>query len=87
MNLFLGRFILLFLSYKQLAHPQATGFTLAPFVVENKVEIVPDATVACDRSMRGDKFRDATGYVSPSWPDMVRALAADPTPYQEWRAR
>jgi dTDP-4-dehydrorhamnose reductase len=48
------------------------------------VTIVPDDTVVSDRSMRGDKLREATGYVSPAWDVLVKHLASDPTPYQEW---
>lgn len=49
------------------------------------IEISPDENFVCDRSMIGDKFHQATGYVAPSWPQLVAQLAADPTPYQEWR--
>jgi len=49
-----------------------------------EVEIIPDHGVVCDRSMVGDRFRIATGYASPSWDTLVRDLAADPTPYDEW---
>ena len=45
------------------------------------VEIVPDDREFCDRSLNGDRFREATGYVCPSWAE----LAADPTPYSSWR--
>jgi dTDP-4-dehydrorhamnose reductase len=48
------------------------------------VNIVPDETVVSDRSMRGDKLHAAIGYESPAWPVLVRNLAADPTPYQDW---
>jgi dTDP-4-dehydrorhamnose reductase len=50
-----------------------------------EIEVEPDDREVSDRSMRGEKFRDATGWRAPSWPDMVAALAADPTPYDEWR--
>jgi len=50
------------------------------------VEIVPDDELQCDRSMKGDKLRDAIGYVAPPWPELVRQLAEDPTPYGDWRA-
>jgi dTDP-4-dehydrorhamnose reductase len=49
------------------------------------LEIVPDATTRCDRSMVGDKFRKAAGYSGPAWEDLVSELASDPTPYDEWR--
>lgn len=50
-----------------------------------EIEVEPDDREVSDRSMRGERFRDATGWRAPSWPDMVAALAADPTPYDEWR--
>jgi dTDP-4-dehydrorhamnose reductase len=48
------------------------------------VEIVPDEQPFCDRSMSGERFRQAVGYTCPSWPELVRELADDPTPYAEW---
>jgi dTDP-4-dehydrorhamnose reductase len=48
------------------------------------VEIAPDDSEISDRSMVGELFRSATGYVAPSWSDLVTTLASDPTPYGEW---
>lgn len=48
------------------------------------VRITPAADPVSDRSLNGDLFHAATGYVSPSWPHLVADLAADPTPYTEW---
>ena len=48
------------------------------------VEIVPDDSEVSDRSLIGAKLQKATGYVSPPWPELVRHLAADPTPYSKW---
>lgn len=48
------------------------------------IEIVPDEREVCDRSMRGDKFRAATGFACPAWPELVQGLAKDPTPYDQW---
>lgn len=50
-----------------------------------QVEIVPQADFFCDRSMVGEKFRHATGHQPPPWPDLIRQLASDPTPYARWR--
>jgi dTDP-4-dehydrorhamnose reductase len=50
------------------------------------IEIVPDDTVQCDRSMKGDKLREAIAYEAPPWPLLVGQLAEDPTPYEKWRA-
>jgi dTDP-4-dehydrorhamnose reductase len=48
------------------------------------IEIEPDDNELCDRSMLGAKFRAATGLSCPDWPELVRRLAADPTPYERW---
>jgi dTDP-4-dehydrorhamnose reductase len=49
------------------------------------VEIIPDNECFCDRSMNGEKFCAATGYVSPGWPQLAKELAGDETPYEQWR--
>jgi dTDP-4-dehydrorhamnose reductase len=49
-----------------------------------QVAIEPDDSEVSDRSMRGDRFQEATGWLAPSWPEMVRDLAADTTPYRAW---
>lgn len=53
------------------------------FGLETRVE--PDDTFFCDRSLVGDRFREATGYRCPPWPALVRELHADPTPYRRWQ--
>ncbi|MGA9821324.1 MAG: SDR family oxidoreductase [Desulfobaccales bacterium] len=50
------------------------------------VKILADEMEVSDRSMKGDKFRSATGYVCPAWPELVQVLAQDPTPYGQWLA-
>jgi dTDP-4-dehydrorhamnose reductase len=49
-----------------------------------EIEVEPEDREVSDRSMRGEKFHEATGWRAPSWPEMVRALAADATPYRAW---
>jgi dTDP-4-dehydrorhamnose reductase len=49
------------------------------------IEISPDDTLSCDRSMCGEKFRTATGIVSPAWPQLFENLVRDTTPYKQWR--
>jgi dTDP-4-dehydrorhamnose reductase len=49
------------------------------------VEIIPDGGEVSDRSLSGERFRRATGYDCPEWPALVAQLAADPTPYRDWR--
>jgi dTDP-4-dehydrorhamnose reductase len=41
----------------------------------------------CDRSMRGERFVEATGFVTPDWDTLVDQLASDNTPYGQWRAQ
>lgn len=38
------------------------------------VDVVPDDTFACDRSLHAERLRLATGYVAPSWDAMVAEL-------------
>jgi dTDP-4-dehydrorhamnose reductase len=38
------------------------------------IEIVPDDSVAIDRTLIADRFRLATGYVAPAWPDLVQLM-------------
>jgi len=42
-----------------------------------QIEIDPDDTVVCDRSLDGTAFRQMTGFRAPSWPEMITALAAE----------
>ncbi len=48
------------------------------------VEIVPDDGAVSDRSLRGERFRRATGFPEPQWDDLIAQLAEDKTPYGEW---
>lgn len=38
------------------------------------IDIVPDDSLAIDRSLDGSRFRQATGYVAPAWPELVAAM-------------
>lgn len=38
------------------------------------IEIVPDNGVVIDRSLNADRFREASGYVPPPWPELVKAM-------------
>jgi len=49
------------------------------------VEIEQYAENRCDRSLDASRFREATGWQPPSWESMIQKLAADPTPYDQWR--
>ena len=45
------------------------------------VTLERDDAFFCDRSLDSSRFRRATGFVPTPWPDLVKQLAADPTPY------
>jgi dTDP-4-dehydrorhamnose reductase len=52
-----------------------------------KVDIAPDPSVQIDRSLDGSRFSSTTGFQAPAWPEMIRDMATDPTPYDHWRSR
>ena len=54
---------------------------------EMDVEIEPDDREVSDRSMKCDRLRSAIGFTCPPWPELVRELAGDKTPYEEWTRR
>lgn len=41
-----------------------------------QIEIVPDDALVIDRSLNATRFRHITGYVAPSWPDLVKEMFA-----------
>jgi dTDP-4-dehydrorhamnose reductase len=43
-------------------------------IYEKKIEILPDDTVAIDRSLDGTLFREATGYVAPPWRELITVM-------------
>lgn len=71
---------------------QVTGQTISKFellkLIQQEfrvpVEVVPDSIFSCDRSMSGEKFREATGFEAPEWPQLIKELAEDKTPYDRW---
>ncbi|MDO8805209.1 MAG: SDR family oxidoreductase [Elusimicrobiota bacterium] len=49
------------------------------------VEIEPDDTFECKRDLKGGRFEGAAGFVCPPWRQLMAAMAADSTPYGDWR--
>lgn len=41
------------------------------------VRITPDDSVAVDRTLDGTRFRAATGFTAPPWPELIAAMHAD----------
>ncbi|MFN2499494.1 MAG: dTDP-4-dehydrorhamnose reductase family protein [Pyrinomonadaceae bacterium] len=50
-----------------------------------EIDIEEDETFICDRSLNGERFNAATGFVPPDWSDMVENIFSDSTPYDEIR--
>uniref|UniRef100_UPI0035B44EF9 dTDP-4-dehydrorhamnose reductase family protein n=1 Tax=Hylemonella sp. TaxID=2066020 RepID=UPI0035B44EF9 len=40
------------------------------------IEIVPDDAVVIDRSLRADRFQQASGYVADEWPELIKQMHA-----------
>ena len=50
-----------------------------------EIDIEPSEEVKIDRSLDSAKFRKITGFQPLSWAEMVKIMAADPTPYENLR--
>ncbi|HYN08267.1 MAG TPA: SDR family oxidoreductase [Vicinamibacterales bacterium] len=50
---------------------------LARRLSRSDIDIVADDDFMCDRSLRADRFLEATGYTPTSWPEMLTELADD----------
>lgn len=78
-------------------HPELTGLyhvssepiakydllQLTKDVYGRNINILPDEDFTIDRSLDSTRFRQATGYRPPSWPDMIREMAKDAALYQQ----
>lgn len=51
--------------------------SLVAEIYGKQIEIEPDDAVDIDRSLNSDRFRQATGYVPPPWPSLVKAMHED----------
>ena len=51
---------------------------------DTNISVIPDENVQINRSLNSDRFRHETGIMPSSWPNMVRELADDPTPYEQF---
>lgn len=62
--------------YHVVAEPIAKYDLLHLFAKEYKhsIRIDPDDDFRIDRSLNGERFRAATGYQAPAWPDLVRRM-------------
>jgi dTDP-4-dehydrorhamnose reductase len=40
------------------------------------IEVVPDDKLVIDRSLSAGRFQEATGYLAPSWPELIKSMYA-----------
>ena len=45
-------------------------------IYQKEISIDPDEQLQIDRSLDSSRFRTATGYVPPQWPDLIEAMRA-----------
>jgi dTDP-4-dehydrorhamnose reductase len=45
-------------------------------IYQKPIEITPDDVVAIDRSLDATRFQQATGYVAPPWPELIKLMHA-----------
>lgn len=38
------------------------------------IQIIPDDSLIIDRSLNADRFREATDYVAPEWPELIKTM-------------
>ena len=50
-------------------------------------QIDPSDDVHIDRTLDGSRFDAATDLRVPGWDEMIAAMVADPTPYDDWRQK
>ena len=39
-----------------------------------KITIIPDEQIYIDRSLNAERFKEATGYVAPEWPELIEMM-------------
>jgi dTDP-4-dehydrorhamnose reductase len=49
------------------------------------IEILPEDSFICDRSLDAERFRSETGWTPATWPQMIHQMAQDPTSYDNFR--
>ena len=64
--------------YHVAAHPisKLDLLRLVAEIYQKDIELVPSERLIIDRSLNPAKFRSATGYSAPKWPELVRRMAS-----------
>lgn len=45
-------------------------------VYGKSIEIIPDDKLVIDRSLNAGRFQEATGYLAPAWPELIKSMYA-----------
>lgn len=72
----------------QVASNPITKYNLLSLVKEIfklDVNIIRNDDFRCDRSLNMDRFSQITGYIAPSWQEMIYRMYKDPTDYDSMR--
>ncbi|MBU2530038.1 MAG: SDR family oxidoreductase [Elusimicrobia bacterium] len=49
------------------------------------IKIEPEDKFECQRDLNGERFNKAIDFKCPSWKELMTEMAADTTPYKDWR--
>jgi dTDP-4-dehydrorhamnose reductase len=72
----------------QVASKPITKYNLLHLVkeiFELDVNITSDKDFCCNLSLNMDRFIQTTGYIAPSWEEMIHTMYKDPTDYNSMR--
>ena len=47
---------------------------LVAIAYEKDIEIIPDESLVIERSLNAERFKEATGYLVPEWPELVHRM-------------
>ena len=51
------------------------------------IKVKPFDDYSIDRSLDSSRFRNATSFTPPEWPELIKIMKKDPTPYDNWRIK
>jgi len=52
-----------------------------------RIKMKPFDDYSIDRSLDSSRFRNETGFTPPEWPELIKIMKKDPTPYDSWRIK
>jgi dTDP-4-dehydrorhamnose reductase len=64
----------------QVASEPISKYNLLKLIAQvfgRQIKIIPNAELVINRSLDGSKFREATGFIIPSWGEMIEKMYID----------